>query len=243
FSAIPQNACARHRHHPRALVMPEDIFQTASLKAKARDLSLNALVAAATDLAGDNRVTEARELYEIWITANGDDPQLHIALFNGSALASQEGDAASAEAALRRALALSPDFVPAHINLGGLLERAGAIDAAIAQWRDAAGRRLTVNGNSVLYVTTALKQITRVLSEHHRGEAAERAARLCLDIEPRQRDAVEQLTALRLNQCRWPTTQKLERLSRDAIVRNIHPLSMAAYSDDPLLQLGAADDY
>ncbi|HWF63915.1 MAG TPA: hypothetical protein VN685_04820 [Rhizomicrobium sp.] len=223
--------------------MPEDIFQTASLKAKARDLSLNALVAAATDLAGDNRVTEARELYEIWITANGDDPQLHIALFNGSALASQEGDAASAEAALRRALALSPDFLPAHINLGGILERAGAIDSAIAQWRDAAGRALPVNGNSVLYVTTALKQIARVLSERHQSEAAELATRFCLDIDPTQRDALEQLVALRLTQCRWPIAEPSERLDRKSIVRGIHPLSMAAYTDDPMFQLGAADNY
>src|SRR5215469_3410299 len=141
----------------RASVMPEDIFQTASLKAKTRDLSLNALVSTATELVADNRVSQARELYDIWIAANGDDPQLHIALFNGSALAGQEGDAQAAEAALRRALTLDPDFLPAHINLGGILERAGAFEAAVAQWREAASRRLPVNGNSVLYVTTALK--------------------------------------------------------------------------------------
>ena len=223
--------------------MSKDIFQTASQKAKAGDLPLSGVVAAATNLVAAGQVSQARELYEIWAAANSDDPQLHIALFNGAALSTQEGDPVRAETALRQAIALDPDFLPAHINLGSLLERAGAIDSAVAQWRDAAGKPLPVTGNSVLYVTTALKQITRVLSERQKGEAAELAARLCLEIDPNQRDAIEQLVALRLNLCRWPVTQPLERLGQNVITRNIHPLSMAAYTDDPLLQLGVADNY
>src|SRR6185312_3758159 len=223
--------------------MSEDVFQTASRKAQARDLPLSALVGTATELAAAGKSNKARELYETWIAANGDDPQLHIVLFNCSALATDQGDSAYAETLLRQTLARDPNFLPAHINLGGLLERAGAIDAAVAQWREAVGKPLPVTGNSVLYVTTALKQITRVLAEHHQVEAAEFATRLCLDVDPNQRDAVEQLTALRLTQCRWPATEPLERLGRDAIVRQIHPLSMAAYTDDPLLQLGVADNF
>ncbi len=223
--------------------MSDDIFQTASLKAKARELSIGDLIAAAATIAAAGQVGQARELYDIWIKANGDDPKIQVALFNNSALATEQGDDVSAEGDLREALARDPNFLPAYINLGSVLERAGAIDGAIAQWREAAGRSVPVNGNAVLYVTTALKQITRVLAEHHHGESAELAARLCLEIDPNQRDAIEQLIALRLSHCMWPVSQPLERLSRNAIVRGIHPLSMAAYTDDPLFQLGVADNY
>jgi predicted O-linked N-acetylglucosamine transferase (SPINDLY family) len=95
----------------------------------------------------------------------------------------------------------------------------------------------------VNYVTTALKQITRTLSDRQQGDAAEVAARLCLEIDPHQLDATEQLLALRLAQCRWPAMEPLERLKKDAMVRATHPLSMAAYTDDPLLQLASADRY
>ena len=223
--------------------MSDDLFQTAALKAKAGELPIGELIAAAAAIAAAGQVGQARELYDIWIKANGDDPKIQVALFNNSALATEQGDDVSAEGDLREALARDPNFLPAYINLGSALERAGAIDGAIAQWREAAGRSVPVNGNAVLYVTTALKQITRVLSQHHHGESAELAARLCLEIDPNQRDAIEQLIALRLSHCMWPVSQPLERLSRNAIVRGIHPLSMAAYTDDPLFQLGVADNY
>src|SRR5580658_9422874 len=114
--------------------MSGDVFQTASRRAKAHDLSLKDLISAATELAAAGQVCEARELYGIWIAAYDEDPQLYIALFNASTLCTQDGDHANAEALLRKTIALKPDFLPAHINLGGTLERSGAITAAIAQW-------------------------------------------------------------------------------------------------------------
>ena len=42
-------------------------------------------------------IAKARRLYDIWTGAHDDDPQLHIALFNGAALASQEGDPVAAD--------------------------------------------------------------------------------------------------------------------------------------------------
>ena len=92
----------------------------------------------------------------------------------------------------------------------------------------------------MVWVTTAVKQIARVLTDRQQGEAAEIALRLGLEIDPHQRDAIEQFVALRLSQCRWPVTAPLERLDSKSIVRGIHPLSMAAYTDDPLLQLASA---
>jgi predicted O-linked N-acetylglucosamine transferase (SPINDLY family) len=223
--------------------MSDDIFQSASRKARARDLSLAALVTVAAELTAAGQTAQARELYDIWASANSDDPQLYVALFNNAVLATETGDPVRAEESLRRAIELNPDFLPAHINLGGLLERAGAADRAVAQWRDAAARALPVNGHSVRYVTAALKQIARVMSDRQQSESAELALRLSLEIDPSQGDALEQFIALRLAQCRWPIAEPLERLNRTSMVRGIHPLSMAAYTDDPLLQLAASDHF
>jgi predicted O-linked N-acetylglucosamine transferase (SPINDLY family) len=223
--------------------MSEDIFQSASRKAQAGELSLAALVTVAAELTAAGQSAQARQLYDIWASANSDDPQLYVALFNNAVLATETGDPVRAEEALRRAIELNPDFLPAHINLGGLLERAGAPDRAVAQWRDAAARALPVNGHSVRYVTAALKQIARVMSDRQQSESAELAIRLSLEIDPSQGDALEQFMALRLAQCRWPIAEPLERLNRTDLTRGIHPLSMAAYTDDPLLQLGASDHY
>jgi len=49
----------------------------------------------------------------------------------------QLGDAAGAADAMRRAIALRPDYAAAHNNLGTLLQGAGNLDAALASFREA----------------------------------------------------------------------------------------------------------
>src|SRR5665213_3191555 len=102
--------------------MSDDIFQTARLKAKARELPIGELIAAAAAIAAAGQVGQARELYDIWIKANGDDSKIQVALFNNSALAVEQSDDVSAESDLRDALARDPNFLPAYINLGSVLE-------------------------------------------------------------------------------------------------------------------------
>ncbi len=66
---------------------------------------------------------------------------------------------------------------------------------------------------------------------------------MCLDINPRQHDVIEQYVAFRLAQCKWPVAVSRENLDRKSLVRGIHPLSTAVYTDDPLLQLATTDRY
>ncbi|MEQ1866775.1 MAG: N-acetylglucosamine transferase, partial [Micropepsaceae bacterium] len=42
---------------------------------------------------------------------------------------------------------------------------------------------------------------------------------------------------------KWPVVVPSERLSRKALMKGIHPLSTAVYTDDPLLQLASAERY
>ena len=100
-----------------------------------------------------------------------------------------------------------------------------------------------ITGQSIEHKLTAIKQIGRVLIDHRRSAAAEAWLRRALEVRPDQRDVLEQFTALRLGQCEWPIIAPWEGADRAVLNTGISPLSMAAYTDDPLLQLAAAHNY
>jgi predicted O-linked N-acetylglucosamine transferase (SPINDLY family) len=52
----------------------------------------------------------------------------------------------------------------------------------------------------------------------------------------------EQYVAARLSQCKWPMAED-GKFSRRSLVSKLHPLSVCAYTDDPLFQLAASDRY
>jgi len=184
--------------------MAENNFLTALQKATSGNLPITELIDAASGLCTAGETTLARQLYKVWINFNREHPQLYVVHFNCSALDSQAGDQAAAIEALKNAIALNPDFMPAYINLGGLLERSGAADRAVELWKSAVQRPVPVTSLAVGYVTTTLKQIARVLSDHQQVEGAEAVVQQCLEISPQQSDLVEQYIALRLAQCKWP---------------------------------------
>jgi predicted O-linked N-acetylglucosamine transferase (SPINDLY family) len=207
------------------------------------NLSIAQLIDTASRYTAMRQIEPARQLYRDWINLNPTDPLLFVAHFNCSALDTQSGDAQAAMASLRQTIALNANFMPAYINLGGLLERAGAQTEALELWRSVVNHPAPINGNAISYVTTALKQMARVLSDNQQLEPAETAVQLCLDIDPRRHDVVEQYVAFRLAQCKWPVVVGRENIDRKTLVGAIHPLSTSVYTDDPLLQLATTDRY
>ncbi len=207
------------------------------------EMTLSELVAEAQRLTALGAPDAASRLYAGWIAANPANPQLYIAHFNHACLLSEQGETQPAMASLSACLALNPDFLPASINLGGLLERSGAVPQAIEQWQGVAQRVVAVTGAAIAYKLTALRQIARVLSEHNKPAMAESMLRQCLDINPEQRDVIEQFMALRLVQCAWPALPPGDATERRRLLRGTSPLSMLAYTDDPLLHLGLAHHY
>ena len=167
------------------------------------------------------------QLYAIWIAFNPESPLLAAAHFNNSVIQSDAGDIEGSRVSLERALALDPDFFPAYINLGGLLERSGAIDQGVAQWQTAISRLAAINGTSVDYKLTTIKQIGRVLLDNRRSALAEAWLGQALDIRADQRDVLEQYIALRMVQCKWPVIQPVERVDRATLMSGISPLSIA----------------
>jgi len=201
------------------------------------------VIGAVNALTAEGQPSLASQLYTVWIAFNAENPLVAAAHFNNSVIQSAAGDVEGSRVSLERALALDPDFFPAYINLGGLLERTGAIDQGVAQWQTMIARLPSVSGISVEYKLTAIKQIGRVLIDNRRSALAEAWLGQALDIRADQRDVLEQFIALRMVQCEWPTIQPLERVDRAILMSGVSPLSMAAYTDDPLLQLACAKRY
>lgn len=212
-------------------------------KLTADGCSLGDVITLASNLATGGQPALADQAYKVWIKFNPDHPQLCVALFNRSVLQAALGDNVAAAASLEQAIQINPEFMPAYVNLGGLQERAGLQELAIATWEAGANRPIVLNGMGVSYAFTCLKQIARLLGEMHQPARAELALQRAADIDPKAMDVIGQLVATRLSQCKWPAVQPTERLSRETLLNGVNPLSIAAYSDDPLLQLGAANQF
>ncbi|MFI4936629.1 MAG: N-acetylglucosamine transferase [Caulobacterales bacterium] len=223
--------------------MTDNIVLATLQRITAGELTLAELINVADGLRDAGTPTSAEQVYRVWIKFNPDHPQLYAAYYNCSTLPLPPDRQPAVKEALEQALALKPDFWPGYINLGGVLERAGELDEAVAQWKAVVDRLDQITGVAVSYKLTALKQISRVLMDHHRSAAAEAFLQQCLEIDPKQRDAIEQYIGLRLAQCRWPVVAPWEGTDRRTITAGFSPLSMATFTDDPMLQFASAVRY
>lgn len=223
--------------------MNGDILAAAIRRAEERDLSVMDLIHAAEAAAAAGGPAAALPLYEAWVAHNADNPLLYAVLFNQSVILSAAGRLEEARAALERAVALNPDFLSAHINLGHVLERLGSPADAVMRWTDLLNRLAPVTGSAVAHKTTALNQLARVLEESQQDEPAEAMLHQSLDLDRDQREVLQHYVALRQRQCEWPVVRPWDRVGRDALVAGMSPLSMAAWADDPMLHLAAAWNY
>jgi predicted O-linked N-acetylglucosamine transferase (SPINDLY family) len=223
--------------------MEADILTPALIRAMARDLGVPDLIRTAETLKQSGQVKSVETLYAAWVAHNADHPLLYAVLFNQAVTLSDAGQLAPARECLERAVALNPEFMPAHVNLGRVLERQGNVAAAVVQWSAALARMAPVNGPAVTHKITALNQSARALEAASQDEAAEAMLRQSLELDCHQREAVQHLVALRQRQCEWPVVLPSDRVSRDALLRGMSPLSAAAYTDDPLFQLALAAHY
>ena len=71
-------------------------------------------------------------LYQTWLNRNP-SPYAHAVNFNLGATLNNLGDAVGAEAAYRRALAISPTFAQPRLNLGLLLELRQHLGLSLSQ--------------------------------------------------------------------------------------------------------------
>ena len=223
--------------------MTENLFLAALQRITAGKFSLGELIDTTSKFTQAGQRDLARQLYKVWIKVNPEDPLLFVALFNCAEHDDKLGDRSAAIDSLIAAIKAKPDFAPAHINLGGLLERAGALKFALDQWQAVSSQPAQITGEAVDYAITALKQTARVLNDHKINDGAEAAIVRALDIDRKQPDVIAQHIAIRLGACKWPIMAPVAKLDRKALLESTHPLSMTWYTDDPLLQLATAERY
>ncbi len=149
-------------------------------------------------------------LYRTWI-AHTPSPMVYAACFNLAVVLSTAGDDAAAEALLRQAIALNPDFVEGRLNLGSLLERAGRPDDALAMWNAILTDPIQpdIKTNTSLYIQT-LNNLGRLLEIRKRYPEAEAMLALSLRVDPKQAHVMTHWVHLRQKQCAWPVYSGLE---------------------------------
>lgn len=209
----------------------------------AEDCSLGDLITLASQLGAEGQPALADQAYKVWIKFNAEHPQLSVALFNRAVLQAALGDNPGAAASLEQAIKLNPDFLPAYVNLGGIQERAGLGELAVATWEAGANRQVVISGVGAGYAFTCLKQIARLLGDMHQSARAELALQRAAELDPSAMDVIGQLVATRLSLCKWPALQPTERVPRETLLEGVNPLSVAAYTDDPLLLLAAGNHF
>jgi predicted O-linked N-acetylglucosamine transferase (SPINDLY family) len=220
--------------------MGNDGFSSAMSRSVERNLSVAELIQMAEALKQAGETSRIVGLYETWVRHNEDNPLLYAVLFNYGVVLTDEGKLEAARESLERAITINPEFLPAHINLGRVLERLGMTAQAVLRWSAMVDKLGAVNGAAITHKTTALNQMARVLEAGNQDASAETMLRQSLDIDRDQREAVQHFLALRQRQCEWPIVTPWERVSRATLMGGISPLSTAAYTDDPMLQLAVS---
>lgn len=215
----------------------------AALEATISAMSVADLIRAAEALKLQRQTSAVEALYQRWIEQHADEPLLFAVLFNYAVVLADAGKIEAGRVVLEKALALNPEFIPAHVNLGRAQERLGQIAAALATWSAALVKMAPVTGTSITHKTMALNQSARVLEAANRDDAAEAMLQQSLDLDAHQHEVIQHLLALRQRQCEWPVILPTERVSREILMQGISPLSVAALTDDPLLHLALACHY
>lgn len=182
-------------------------------------------------------------IYKNWIACNPNHPLLHVAYYNYSFSLAKSGDLFGAIAVARECQRLKPDFTSLYMNLGRLLEEVGQHGHAIVEWRNLINLLPQIQGSLVREKIAALEQSARVLEMHNIDNPAEETMRFSLDISIHQPSIVQHYIALRQRQCKWPSVQGWEGVSRERLISDISPLSLATISNDPLFQLARAALY
>ena len=135
-------------------------------------------------------------------------------------------------ASFRKAIELDHHNYSAHFNLALAFDRTGDLPTAARQFGLMAQRF-----DDPSLKTRALNQAARVLDGLREYDKAHAALRQSLEINPHQRDALQDIVHIRQAGCIWPVIEPFGQVTSEALVNAMEPLGLLAHSDDPALQL------
>lgn len=222
------------------------VAQVEQLLAQARSggLDLGALMGKANELQQAGMAEAAALLYQNWI-AGTPSPYRHVACFNWGTLLGQLQRHGEAEAAYRLALSLSPRFAQARLNLGHQLEHQGRHVEALAEWALVIDEAMPDGiGTEALDLRLhALNNSARLLETLKRYGESQALMRRSLELKPNQADVLQHYVHLRQKQCDWPVYEPVGAVTHNQLLCSTSLLAMLSASDDPALQLMAAQRF
>jgi predicted O-linked N-acetylglucosamine transferase (SPINDLY family) len=215
----------------------QGIMAEASLLAQLESASFSQIVATAEGIGASRGEPTVIALYRNWIAAHaGGEANLYAAWFNLGVEYAHGGQPHEAILAYRTVLALKPDFAPAAINLGLLLEQAGQPEAALQAW----DRALQPDASR----TALLNQRARLMEQRGALADAEATLRRSLLTDPRQPDAVQHWVHIRQKMCLWPALDEtIPGLGRDELLSQCGPLAVLALTDRIAAQRAVAANW
>ncbi len=181
----------------------------------------------------------AARLYESWIGHTA-SPFLHVACFNWGTLLSALGRSDQAEAAYRQALQHQPSFPPAQLNLGHLHERRGDAETALLLWQQVLRANPPAPQDLQLH---ALNNSARLQEMLRRYPEAQALMKRSLEIKAAQPDVIQHYVHIRQKQCAWPHDLAVGDVTPNQFLTGTSLLAMMGLSDDPALQLLAAQRF
>jgi len=218
-------------------------FSSEITSARAGNRNLAQLFGAAETLTSAKQPRLAAELYRNWIAFTDGHELAYMAYFNLAVILRGLDDHAGAINALSECARLKPDFHPARINLGRVLEDSGHAGKAIDQWKQAIAGLSGVNPESLKLKLLVLQQMGRVLESSEKFEPAESVLKQAMELRPERTDAAQHWISLRQRQCKWPVIAASEHITSRQLLDGVSPMSLALHADDPLFQLAKACHY
>ena len=186
---------------------------------------------------------DASELYKAWIAYNAENSHCHLAYFNFSVVLRELGDQTGAINALRMCLKHDPLFGAAHVNLGRAMEDSGQIHQAIQQWQVYVDATSGISADRAGHRLMVLQHIGRVLENAEILSNAEDILKHAVELRPDKTEAAQHWIGLRQRQCKWPVLAPTEFVSAQQLLTAMSPMSLAAYTDDPMFLLAKAYQY
>ncbi len=201
-------------------------------------LSITALLERAAALQAAGQAAAAADLYGQWVQAHPNASGRQVACFNWGTVLSALGRDAEALQAYELALQIQPRFAPARLNLGHLMERRGEREAALAQWQQA-----MADADQLDHRLHALNNSARLLESLRRYPESEALMRQSLALKAEQFDVIQHYVHIRQKQCKWPLYDTVGEVTPNQMLVGTSPLAMMNVSDDPGLQLLAAQRF
>ncbi len=211
-------------------------------RARSGAMPLVDLLDSAGRLQQQGHAEASARLYQEWL-AHTRSPHRHVAIYNWGTVLGALRRHGEAERAYRDALALAPDFLQARLNLGHQLEHQGRVDEALAQWQDVVARTEGAQGETLELRLHAINSLARVLEQQRRFPEAEAWMKRSLAERAAQFDVIQHYVHIRQKQCEWPVYLPVGDVTPNQLLVGTSPLAMLSASDDPALQLMAAQRF